>query len=121
MSSKSTALPNWLPAALLTPLVLLQLGYSYGESNHTILLPWILRRVDPSLLARDWFSNTIPHHLSFVVVMAWLARFVPLPAAMLGLHVLNLFFLLWVSHRLAGRLFDDHRVFYVALFLILRW
>ena len=118
---KSCALPNWLPAALLTPLVLLQIGYSYGEPNHTILLPWILRRVDPSLLARDWFSNTIPHHQSFVVVMAWLARFVPLPAAMLGWHVLNLFFLLWVSHRLVGRVFDDHRVFYVALFLMLRW
>jgi len=118
---RSSAFIGGSVSALLTPLVLLQLGYSYGEPNHTLVLPWILRRVDPSLLARDWFSNTIPHHLTFVVVMAWLARLMPLPAAMLGLHVLNLFFLLWVSHRLAGHLFDDRRVFYVALFLMLRW
>src|SRR5713226_289690 len=94
-----------LSAPLLAGLVIFQLGYSYGEPNHLLLLPWIMRRVDPTLLANDWFSNTIPHHLNFVVVTSWLAKVGSLPLAMLVLHALTLVFLIAVMERLVRRLF----------------
>src|SRR5262245_1970706 len=110
-----------LPAVLLAGLVVFQLGYSYGEPNHLLLLPWIMRRVDPSLLANDWFSHTVPHHLPCVVAMSWLAKLVALPLAMLVWHVLTIVFLIVVIERLVMRLFDDRRVLYVGLFLFVRW
>src|SRR5262245_59912636 len=110
-----------LPAVLLAGLVIFQIGYSFGEPNHLLLLPWIMRRVDPTLLANDWLSNTIPHHFSFVIVMSWLAKLAPLPLAMLVLHALTVVFLIAVIERLVSLLFDGRRVFYLALFLLLRW
>ena len=106
---------------LATLLVILQLGYSYGEPSHIIFLPWIVHLIDPSLLANDWFVNTIPHHLNSIRFMAWLGRFVPVPAALLVLHVVALFLLVWAAHRIVIHLLGDWRVFYVALFLALRW
>ena len=114
-------LGGWLIPALLALLVVYQLGYTYGDANQTLLLPWILRRIDPSLLANDWFATTIPHHLNFVRFLAWAARVAPLPLVMAAFHVLFLILSLWAARRLAGELFSDRRVFYVAVFLLLRW
>lgn len=112
---------SWLVPALLTPLVVFQLGYGFQEANHSLLLPWILHRIDPSLLANDWFSTTIPHHLNFVRFFAWMARFVPLPQAMLVFHVLILFLFLWTAYQIVPLLFNDRGVFFVALYLFFRW
>jgi hypothetical protein len=114
-------LENWFAAVLAAALVVFQIGYSYGEPSHTIFLPWVLHEIDPSLLANDWFVNTIPHHLNSIRFMAWIGRLVPLPAAMLVLHLASLLLLCGVAYRLIFRLFADPPVFYVALFLLLRW
>ncbi len=123
IGSSRAALPErgWLPPLLVLPVLIAHLGYSYGEANHALLLPWILRRADPALLAGDWFANTIPHHLNFVRLMAWLGQWLPLPTAMLVFQVIVWLFLLWTMNRIATLLFADRRVFYVAAFLLIRW
>ena len=112
---------NRLAPALLVPLAVFQLGYIYQGPNDALLEPWILRLSDPGLLARDWFANTIPHHPNFVHFLAWISRIIPLPAATLAIQLLALFFALWMTQRFSARLFSDWRVFYVAVFLFLRW
>ena len=112
---------TWLVPALLTPLVILQAGYSYGEPNHVIELPWVIRRVDPSLLANDWFSNTFPGHPNGVAFAAFVSRFVPLPLALALLHLLTIFFLLYAAQKLILELCGDRRVFFIGIFLLLRW
>jgi hypothetical protein len=112
---------DWLAPALLVPFVVFQLGYIYGGPNYTLLYPWILRRLDSTLLAHDWFANTIPHHPNFVFFFAWIGRLAPLPAAIFAFYLLTLFLFLYVTNRFAAVLFDDRRIFYVALFLFLRW
>jgi len=118
--------PAWrtvdrLAPLLLLPLVVFQLGYIYQGPNDALLEPWILRLSDPTRLTRDWFANTIPHHPNFVHFLSWTSSWIPLPAAMLAIQLLALFSMLWVAQRISVRLFGDRRVFYVALFLFLRW
>ncbi len=112
---------RWLAPALLTPLVIFQLGYTYGESRYVVLLAWVVRRVDPTLLVNDWYANTPPHHHNAIEFLSWLSRIVPLPASSFVLHVLSVFGVLLVADRLVQQLFGDRRVFYVGLFLMLRW
>lgn len=112
---------NRLAPLLLVPLAFFQLGYIYQGPNDALLEPWILRLSDPGLLARDWFANTIPHHPNFVHFLAWISPVIPLPAATLAIQLLALFLALWMTQRFSARLFGDWRVFYVAVFLFLRW
>jgi hypothetical protein len=112
---------NWLAPILLTPLVILHLGYSYGEPNHVVYMPWVFRRIDPTLLVNDWFANTTPAHPNAIGFLVWAQQYVPLPMALLVLHVLSVWAVLAVTLRLVELLFEDLRVFYVALFLLLRW
>ena len=111
----------WLAPLLLTPLVILHIGYSYGEPNHVVYMPWVFRRIDPMLLANDWFANTTPAHPNAIRFMVWIQHFVPLPAAILVMHVLSVWAVLAMTARLAQQIFGDLRVFYVGLFLMLRW
>ena len=108
---------SWVLPALAVPVVLLELGYTFGSN----LVPWILHRMDPGLLARDWFTMITPHHLNFIRFMAWAGRGITLPLAFLVLHLAALFLLLRVMYQTAMFLFDDQRVFLVGLFLFLRW
>ncbi|MBI3694645.1 MAG: hypothetical protein HY238_07365 [Acidobacteria bacterium] len=121
MRTLAARLDNWLLPIIATLLVFLQIGYSFGEPSHVIFVPWILRRIDPTLLTQDWFVNTIPHHFNSIRFMAALGRHVSLPLATLVLHVLFLLLFFWVAHRIIDHLFGDRRVFFVALFLFLRW
>jgi hypothetical protein len=105
----------------LTPLVILQLGYNFGGPNHVVYLPWILRSVHPELLANDWFSNLTPAHPNAIHFVVWAQQYVPLPAVLLVLHVLSVWAVLAVGLRLVELVFEDRRVFYVGLFLMLRW
>ncbi len=111
----------WLAPILAAGLVFFQQGYSYGEPSHVIFLPWVLHLMDPGLLARDWFVNTVPHHLNSIRFLALVERLVPVPAAVLALQILSLLLLFWVAHRIVALLFNDRRVFWVGLFLFLRW
>jgi hypothetical protein len=110
-----------LAPALLVPLIIFNLGYMYEGPNYALLSPWIIRLSRPELLARDWFANTIPHHANFVRLLAWSSSALPLPAVVLSLHVAALFLLLWTAYGFAARLFGDKRIFYAAVFLLLRW
>ena len=110
-----------LAPALLVPLIIFNLGYMYEGPNYALLSPWIIRLSRPELLARDWFANTIPHHANFVRFLAWSSAALPLPAVLLSLHVAALFLLLWTAYGFAARLFGDKRIFYAAVFLLLRW
>ncbi len=107
----------WLIPALLVPLVIAELGYEYGSNWH----PWVLQRIDPGLLANDWFTSTLPHHPNAIRFLAWIGHLAPLPSVMLVLHLLVLFLLLTVTYRTCRLLFADWRVFLVAVFLFLRW
>jgi len=115
--SRRERLLSWLVPAALVPLVLLQLGYMYGA----ILHPWIYHRIDPAWLANDWFTTTLPHHLNAIGFVAAAARWVSPPATVLVLHLAALFLLLWVSYRTSRLLADHWGVFYIAVFLFLRW
>ncbi len=108
---------SWVLPALAVPVVLLELGYTFGNN----LVPWILHRMDPGLLARDWFTMITPHHLNFIRFMAWAGRWMTLPLAFLVLHLAALFLLLRVMYQTAMLLFEDQRIFFVGLFLFLRW
>ncbi len=112
---------NWLSTPLLAGLVIFQIGYSYGEPNHVVHLPWILRGIDPTLLVNDWFANTPASHPNGVHLMTWLARFVPLPMAILVLHVISVLLVVWAADRLVMHIFGDRRVLLIGLFLMLRW
>lgn len=112
---------GFLLPALATALVISQIGYIYQGPNDALLEPWVLRLSDPGLLTRDWFANTIPHHANYVHFLAWISQLVPLPAATLAIQLLSVFGILWMAQRFSARLFGDWRVFYVAVFLFLRW
>ena len=112
---------SWLVPVLLTPLVILQLGYSYGEPNHVVYMPWVFRRIDPALLANDWFANTTAAHPNAIRFIVWAQQYLSIPAVLLILHVLSVFAVLWMGMRLVDLIFEDRRVFYVGLFLMLRW
>ncbi len=50
-------------------------GYQFGRGNHAVYLLDALRRVDPSLLQRDWFTTqTFQYHVIFSSFSAWLMR-----------------------------------------------
>ncbi len=112
---------TWLAPILLTPLVILHLGYSYGGPNHVVYMPWVFRRIDPALLANDWFANTTPGHPNAISFLVWAQQFLPLPMVLLVLHVLSVWAVLAMTSRLAELIFRDQGVFYVGLFLMLRW
>lgn len=50
---------SWRPAlaaALLAPaLYVVRFGYAFGYSDQDEFLPWLMHRMDPSLLSTDWF------------------------------------------------------------------
>ncbi len=60
-----------LSLALGVALTLCVIGYTFGRSNHTVYLADAIRAVDPSLLARDWYTTkTLQYHS----VYGWMTR-----------------------------------------------
>ncbi len=112
---------SWLVPLLLTPLVILHIGYSYGEPNHVVYMPWVFRRIDPALLANDWFAHTTAAHPNSIRFIVWANQYFPIPTVLLILHILSVWAVLWTGMRLVELIFEDRRVFYVGLFLMLRW
>jgi hypothetical protein len=50
-------------------------GYRFGESNHAVYLVDAVRRLDPSLLANDWWvQSTLQYHFVFNALTAALMR-----------------------------------------------
>ncbi len=103
--------PLWVfPAALL--LFFLRFGYDYGVSDQDEVLPYLLHRLHPELLAQDWFVMTQAAGFGvrsyFVTVLQSLAVFVPVWLAVLLLYVACWLALAAAVYAL-GRLLTDHR------------
>src|SRR6476620_2905648 len=65
----------WLSVLLGIAVTLSVRGYRYGESNHAVYLVDALRRVDPTLLTHDWWTNqTLQYHFVFNAVSGWLMK-----------------------------------------------
>ena len=65
----------WLAVLLGIAVTLSVRGYRYGESNHAVYLIDALRRVDPTLLKNDWWTNqTLQYHFVFNTVSGWLMK-----------------------------------------------
>ena len=79
-------LVSYVCLALGVGLTLAVRGYRFGESNHAVYLVDAVRRLDPSLLARDWWVNsTLQYHFVFNAATAALMRLGVLePAFLLG-------------------------------------
>ncbi len=74
-------------------------GYQFGKSNHTVYLLDALRRVDPGLLANDWYTtHTLQYHVIFTNLSAWLMRLRIIEAGFMGLY-LALILLLHIAWR----------------------
>jgi hypothetical protein len=67
--------PPWLVVLLGVVVTLCVRGYRYGESNHAVYLVDALRRLDPTLLANDWWTQqTLQYHFVFNALSGWLMR-----------------------------------------------
>jgi hypothetical protein len=86
-------------------------GYAYGSGDHDEVLPQVLHRLDPALLARDWYvlsqSDTLTVRTAFVEALALLGRVVPLPAAVGALHLGVLLAVGYGAYRLGYTLVPD--------------
>ncbi len=95
-------------------------GYSYVGGNQVEQLPLVMRAIDPTYLANDFFVNTFgptsPRYF-FAELIALLARLAPLPAVYLGLTVLCNSLSALVTALFARDLFDgsDAAALFAAL------
>jgi hypothetical protein len=118
--------PRRLPVAYLALFCLLVggvaslWGYSYIGGNQVEQLPLVMRAIDPSYLANDFFVNTFgptsPRYF-FAELIALLSRLAPLPAVYLGLTILCNSLSALVTALFARELFDGSDA--VALFAAL--
>lgn len=97
-------------------------GYRFGESNHAVYLVEAIRRLDPSLLARDWWaSSTLQYHFVFNATTASLMRAGLLEPAFLAGYLLLavLLHVGWrrLTHALGGS--DGTYLVSVVLFYVL--
>ncbi len=78
-----------LLAALL--LYVLRFGYDYGLSDQDEFLPYLLHRLDASVLAQDWFvagqATVFSIRAYFVTMLQVLAQVMPIWLAVLGVYV----------------------------------
>ena len=85
-------------------------GYSYIGGNQVEQLPLVMRAIDPTYLANDFFVNafgpTSPRYF-FAELIALLARLLPLPAVYLGLTILCNSLSALVTALFARDLFDS--------------
>ncbi len=95
-------------------------GYSYIGGNQVEQLPLVMRAIDPTYLANDFFVNTFgptsPRYF-FAELIALLARLAPLPAVYLGLTILCNSLSALVTALFARDLFDgsDAATLFAAL------
>jgi hypothetical protein len=95
-------------------------GYSYIGGNQVEQLPLVMRAIDPTYLANDFFVNTFgptsPRYF-FAELVALLARVLPLPAVYLGLTILCNSLSALVTALVARDLFDgsDAAALFAAL------
>ncbi len=95
-------------------------GYSYIGGNQVEQLPLVMRAIDPTYLANDFFVNTFgptsPRYF-FAELIALLARLAPLPAVYLGLTILCNSLSALVTALFARDLFDgsDAAALFAAL------
>ena len=95
-------------------------GYSYVGGNQVEQLPLVMRAIDPTYLANDFFVNTFgptsPRYY-FAELLALLARVLPLPAVYLGLTILCNSLSALVTGLAARDLFDgsDAAALFAAL------
>jgi len=84
-------------------------GYSYVGGNQVEQLPLVMRAIDPSYLARDFFVNTFdrtsPRYF-FSELIAILSRLAPLPVVYLALTVLCNSLTALITALFARDLFD---------------
>jgi hypothetical protein len=85
-------------------------GYSYVGGNQIEQLPLVMRAIDPSYLANDFFVNTFgptsPRYF-FSELIAILSRLAPLPAVYLALTILCNSLTALVTALFARDLFDS--------------
>ena len=69
----------------------LRFGYDYGLSDQDEFLPYLLHRLDPSVLAQDWFvvgqAAAFSIRTYFVSMLHGLAQVIPVWMAVLGVYV----------------------------------
>src|SRR6186997_2122470 len=93
-------------------------GYRFGESNHAVYLVDALRRIDPTLLRNDWWTqSTLQYHFVFNAITAGLMRLGILqPAFLVG--YLALVVLLHVAWRkLVMRVGGGHGTYLLSVIL----
>ena len=68
----------------------LRFGYGYGLSDQDEFLPYLLHRLDPSVLAQDWFvagqAGAFSIRTYFVSMLQALAQVMPVWMAVLGIY-----------------------------------
>lgn len=78
-----------LLAALL--FYVLRFGYNYGFSDQDEFLPFLLHRLDPSVLAQDWFvigqASAFSIRTYFVSMLYGLAQFIPVWVVVLSFYI----------------------------------
>jgi hypothetical protein len=100
-------LPELTCALLLGCLMSVALyGYQVGKSNHTVYLLDALHRLDPKLLANDWFTtSTMQYHGLFALLTEWTLRhgvFYPVFLAGYALTVIGFQYACWRVVRAIG-------------------
>ena len=86
-------------------------SYVYGSSDHDELIPQVLHRVDPSLFTRDWFvisqSGSVTVRTTFVELLRLFGAVIPLPTAVMLLHIVVLVAVCWTVWQLAYAFVPD--------------
>ncbi len=111
--------PRYLFIGLCLALYLIRFGYSYGQSDQDEFLPLLLHRMDPPLLANDWFVQTQQASFSirayFALVLHGLALVFPLPLAVFVLYVVSWGGMAHGVFRLAGWLSGNRLAAFIAV------
>lgn len=106
---------------LLTAAVFVTAGHYYGAGPDYTYLLGGLRLVDPSLLARDWFSGLTTYTPAFAILTAAASLVMPLPVAWALLHAAAVMAILEAARRVLVRIGGDWATLAIFVVASLRW
>ncbi|MCX7766482.1 MAG: hypothetical protein N2246_07240, partial [Candidatus Sumerlaeia bacterium] len=108
---------------LITALSLLSVvfqGHQFGIGNNTIDISWILHRQSRgNFLPNDWYLSTATYHPNVVVMLSWLASFVPMDVAFLLAHILTRIILCFGTYYLAYYMFESRIIALLSIVLVI--
>ena len=118
--SRRALLVTFLVVAVL---YLIRFGYDFGVSDQDEFLPWLMHRLDPDILANDWFvgvqNGRWNVRSALVLLLVPLAHILPVWSAVLVVYVLAFFLCVSALFHIAHRATGNHAVSLLASVLIL--